>query len=210
MTFPSLCTLWNRQNISWLLYHCLFLRPAALRAGNRGQWDSACPCLHTKLLLYVDRGDYLPILLGSASYSDISRRFSYPSSIGHLLCRHYLETFSYDMARKLWNTLSYSENSAEQLHATRKPSRRQSITYFAAIVFRPALDLRSIIQRNRGASGPLSEIILLNGLSQEIKPLMCASRERFCFVFLFQRMFWRSRLNLWLKDNEFRYHLWYL
>lgn len=46
-----------------------------------------------------------------------------------------------------------------------------------------------MIQRNRGSSGPLSYIILLNGLSQEIKPSLCATRERFlfCSVFLFPK-----------------------
>lgn len=62
----------------------------------------------------------------------------------------------------------------------------------ACVVFSPDLDLRSMIQRKNGSSRPFSCIILLNGLSQEIKPSVCVQAEKdFCLVwfFFFQRMF---------------------
>lgn len=71
----------------------------------------------------------------------------------------------------------------EESQVIRKPSSRQTAES-AVTVFSPALDRRSKIQRKGGSSRPLRYIILLNGLSQEIKPLVCASRD-FCFVFLF-------------------------
>ena len=75
----------------------------------------------------------------------------------------------------------------EESQAISKPSRRQLTTESAVVVFSPALDLRSTIQRKRGSSRPLSYIILLNGLSQEIKPSVCASRERLLFCFSFSK-----------------------
>lgn len=87
------------------------------------------------------------------------------------------------------NTRQCVESPVEEPQAIRKPSRRQLITCFADVVFSPALVLRNMIQRNGSSSRPLTYIILLNRLSQEIKPPMCASRERFlfCFVFLFPK-----------------------
>lgn len=75
----------------------------------------------------------------------------------------------------------------EESQVIRKPSSRQT-TESAVIVFSPALDLRSKIQRKGDSSRPLRYIILLNGLNRKLS-LRCVLAEIFVLFFFFQRMF---------------------
>lgn len=112
------------------------------------------------------------------------------------------------MARKIESPQHYIRSLLEESRPGRAHQKAAAVES-ASIDLSSALGLRSMSQRHRVSLTLFSCILLLNGLPQEIKPSVCASKGRLCFSFSFppQRLFWRLLLNLWLKDNGRRYHL---
>lgn len=71
--------------------------------------------------------------------------------------------------------MQYIKRSLEESHPVRA---HQKAVESAALVLGSALSLRSRIPRHRVPFTLLSFIILLNGLSQEIKPSVHASKKK--------------------------------
>lgn len=85
--------------------------------------------------------------------------------------------------------MQYIKRSLEESHPVRT---HQKAVESAALVLGSALSLRSRIPRHRVPFTLLSFIILLNGLSQEIKPSVHASKKKIFVlnsVFLSPEMF---------------------
>lgn len=80
------------------------------------------------------------------------------------------------------STQQYIQSSLEESRSVRAHQKAAAVES-TSTGLRSALSLRSMVQRHRVSFNLLSYIILLNGLSQEIKPSVCASKGRFCFSF---------------------------